>query len=897
MKFLIPIILTCFSLSSYGQSESSAQRTVDTLIVENSGNGPCSSGTFPTTWRVRFTIALDGSTRPTIGYINGAGEVGTDTSNISKYGPYYWKNNGWDGSVKTVNGTHYPNLLGIEQPAVNQRPWHLDALLTILFSVYPQLYLPGSFHMMGLSEGSSCIQDYIAYQSSPGVFPGAARISSMVDLEGQGGETDFGCTATPAYPAFMGYWAKHYGGHFFGLEGINDSRNIWQITQNIGDSVTTPGYFSYTNFNCGDGSGTGGHGCWNSMYNPAVTNWTNVGTAGNANVVISTSPASTAGNYVYVASTGSNIFQWALRQGDTSLKGVVNPYDSFPAASNTRRIGEYMTGIIDSNGKAALSTNNPNLNGANGSSGGPRGTRIYCIMPTTTMRFRDAAPTLHGMLWLTTIGQVVATGLNDQGQNMVPGFGTQATGTLVTVDSSGAPFVNIYLIRGYYAANLAQGSYAVKHGTASDTLYTSGDLRFGMPGDGILHPDSSSYPVKSWSPAGKRIVQIVASKYAIARLNDGTLWSCGGSSSFNSPPNYAYLCYAGSGTNYLSWHQIPIPGSDSIVWVTGGDVCGSIAIGKSGNWYACGPNSKYLGDATGAGYTTFTNVNTTLRSFVGTLKDSQLVSNSASFFCINTSGQLFGWGLNNMGTVGNGQRANIDSAKYFMDPSATTGLFVIQPTQISTATDWKEVDADNKFGYLAWAKRSGTGYGYYWGRDKVALTERGVDECDTIAGNQGAQYPDSWSLLKPTPTNIRLALATILTPSPYCNTNPDSLYCSLCTRPTTTPTANAGTNQTISTSSAMLSGFGSTCTGGTIISYSWAFASGPGPTPVINDPTSPIPITAGMTTPGAYTYTLTVSDNAGRTSTGSTIVTASGGSGGPPYDSLKRKKFARKFYL
>ena len=58
-------------------------------------------------------------------------------------------------------------------------------------------------------------------------------IESWVDLEGVGPET-FQNSGTPTdetMPNSFGTWAKHYGGTFFGLEGSNDSRNIWQITQ------------------------------------------------------------------------------------------------------------------------------------------------------------------------------------------------------------------------------------------------------------------------------------------------------------------------------------------------------------------------------------------------------------------------------------------------------------------------------------------------------------------------------------------------------------------------------------------------------------------------------------------------------------------------------------------
>jgi hypothetical protein len=95
----------------------------------------------------------------------------------------------------------------------------------------------------------------------------------------------------------------------WGLEGNNDPRDVWQVTQNINDSIPGKAYFTY------EGDGGGAHCCWNDFYNPAVTNWQNMTAPyGNSFITPETAEPETAGTY-----TSGNVFQWMLRQGDTTL--------------------------------------------------------------------------------------------------------------------------------------------------------------------------------------------------------------------------------------------------------------------------------------------------------------------------------------------------------------------------------------------------------------------------------------------------------------------------------------------------------------------------------------------------------------------------------------------------
>ncbi|MES1159164.1 MAG: hypothetical protein ABUM51_00260, partial [Bacteroidota bacterium] len=307
---LMSTLMTCalsvsFILSSFGQSEINNPVTYDTTITEKA------NGEGPITWNVRITRQkTDASLRPAIITMPGSGEVGTDPSMLTLYGPHYWLLNGWDGSVKLGNGTHYPILVTVQQPGANMRPWHLKAVLETLLTVLP--IKKGSVHVGGLSQGSYEWGELISYAASSGDETAMSEIKSWVNLEGVGPGDNFS-GYNQAYPAVFGTWASKYGGRFFGLEGTQDSRNIWQISQAMNAAKANSAYFSYENI------GGGAHCCWNSMYDPSVTNWQDVAPIKNANIVASTNPASTMGNYTVNPSTGTNIFQWMLRQGDTSM--------------------------------------------------------------------------------------------------------------------------------------------------------------------------------------------------------------------------------------------------------------------------------------------------------------------------------------------------------------------------------------------------------------------------------------------------------------------------------------------------------------------------------------------------------------------------------------------------
>jgi len=266
----------------------------------------------------------DTASRPWILTIPGAGEVGTDTNKLMLYGPHYWLQHGWDGGVQLGNGRHYPILVTFIASSPNVRPWFVQALIdTLIRRYHPR---SSSLHVAGLSEGGWILGEYIGYEMTAGDEHNMANIRSFTDLQGVEPGDYYG--ASPfTYPAFFGHWAKRYGGRVFGLEGSHDTRNIWRITQNMNDSLANTGYFAFDTIN------GGAHCCWNSMYDPSVTNWRCIAPVTNPYIIQSTNPASTMGSYSVDPVTGTSIFQWMLRQGDTTLVSSSPPANQLPVAN------------------------------------------------------------------------------------------------------------------------------------------------------------------------------------------------------------------------------------------------------------------------------------------------------------------------------------------------------------------------------------------------------------------------------------------------------------------------------------------------------------------------------------------------------------------------------------
>lgn len=309
-RFLYILLLTIFSLASSAQSETHDFVTYDTTF---SAGGQI--------WTARFSRPVeydnlshaDSEPRPMLLSQQGLGEAGdTSYSQLIKYGPHYWMLNGWDGGITLGNGTHYPLIVTLNSSVDNPRMNRLIAAVQFINTRFR--VRDSSLHISGLSMGAYTFSGMINSQLTGGGEEGMKLVRSLVLLQGSGQAATAGLLGSAiaydatGYSAF-GHWAKKYGGRLLGLEGTGDTRNIWQPRDNMEDSVPGSAYFAYENI------GGGSHCCWNTMYDPSRRNWKNQQGDLGTNIVWNTNHHNSMGTY----QNGWNVFEWQLRQGDTTL--------------------------------------------------------------------------------------------------------------------------------------------------------------------------------------------------------------------------------------------------------------------------------------------------------------------------------------------------------------------------------------------------------------------------------------------------------------------------------------------------------------------------------------------------------------------------------------------------
>ena len=317
LMLLVAACMALYSSPALAQSESHNFITYDTTIsIFTPPWGPTN------TWLVRisrpanmFTAGnADTASRPAIITMPGEGQQGnSDTANLTVYGPHYWLKNGWNGSVVLGNGTHYPILITICY--VNEVYTNVPDVYNVVDTLLTHYHIKrDAVHFAGLSEGAFTWGSLVAYETTPGAQTGMKIMTSLAAFEGTPNPslTEPNNTLGADTPLYK-IWAAKYKGKYFYLEGSGSDnfRNGWQYSTAMNDSVPGSAYFSY------ESDGGGAHCCWNDMYNPSVTNWTSVGTLGTYNA-----PSETGTNTMGDYKAPSSIFQWMLRQGDTTLVGT-----------------------------------------------------------------------------------------------------------------------------------------------------------------------------------------------------------------------------------------------------------------------------------------------------------------------------------------------------------------------------------------------------------------------------------------------------------------------------------------------------------------------------------------------------------------------------------------------
>lgn len=350
-KLLLFAILVLGAATAKAQSEPNDMVTYDTTIH---------LGVFSFIARVTRPQNGDTLSRPAIFMMPGEGEMGptADSTKAVVYGPHYWMKNGWAGSVQMGNGTHYPIFVTlIYQNAVYVSTVAYYQIISFFLNTYH--IKRNAVYLTGLSMGAFSAGGLIEFENTLGDQAGMKLPTAIMPFEGTplNPSSDSppraqNCSTGWCDTAMYVTWAQKYHGRYFYLEGsgTDDFRDGWHYSEAMNRAVPNSAYFSYENL------GGGGHCCWNSMYDPAATNWTCVGTLGPNNSG-SQAGINQMGNY----RPGTNVYQWLLEQGDSSLVGgtpaipnkppvaiITNPLDTVTQAADSLRL--YCAGSYDPDG-------------------------------------------------------------------------------------------------------------------------------------------------------------------------------------------------------------------------------------------------------------------------------------------------------------------------------------------------------------------------------------------------------------------------------------------------------------------------------------------------------------------------------------------------------------------
>jgi hypothetical protein len=248
----------------------------------------------------------------------------------------------------------------------------------------------------------------------------------------------------------------------------------------------------------------------------------------------------------------------------------------------------------------------------------------------------------------------------------------------------------------------------------------------------------------------------------------------------------------------------------------------------------------------------------------------EIAANWNTIHYIDSLGNMYGSGFNSMGEVGNGQEF-VNKYTYpgfpgygwdWIDYENPSGV----PKQIGTGVHWKHLYTNNWYAFYEYAQDQNDSI-YSWGRNKALDLGNGYSNTDE-------QYSyDAMDVLTPTMVHPLTAI--------YQTYNFKA------------PSISAGPKQTITGSSAVLTGTATAVTltstsaspsngvmkvGYNIVGYNWTQVSGNSAT--ITSPGSASTTVTGLT-PGTYIFQLVATDNNTGTDMARDTVVVSGASGVP----------------
>ena len=186
-------------------------------------------------------------TYPTIIFIPGLGEIGTNPAALISNGPGAYINQGWNGNVSVGSDSVKFIVISLQPPAA----WPASSLVKARIDEIRRLYRTGDLYMTGLSMGGNTSLEY-SY-TYPDEVKAVVGVESVVPSEGTGTDYEQRIYDTYKTPAVAGQ-------SFLLFEQKNDWRRNSQVVDAMNFWVPGSAFYQYTAFN------GGGHCCWEKFY-------------------------------------------------------------------------------------------------------------------------------------------------------------------------------------------------------------------------------------------------------------------------------------------------------------------------------------------------------------------------------------------------------------------------------------------------------------------------------------------------------------------------------------------------------------------------------------------------------------------------------------------------------
>lgn len=230
------------------------------------------------------------SSRQCIVFSYGAGQAGTVAyDSLDNYGPIGYLVGGWNGGVTLGNGTHYPVIIGLQQnPAFS----YTGQALAKINAIKARYKIKASnLHVSGWSAGGHLYKAHIIEDGIGGSAPFtyASGFKSIVDMQGVVPDEDATWFTKVRNFALNGVSG---GGKYLGIWGTGDgSRSIPRFADSMNAAVSNSAFVVSNS----------------DSHNSAAVDR------------IFGTVAGTAPQNITIGGVSQNVYQWMLRQGDTTL--------------------------------------------------------------------------------------------------------------------------------------------------------------------------------------------------------------------------------------------------------------------------------------------------------------------------------------------------------------------------------------------------------------------------------------------------------------------------------------------------------------------------------------------------------------------------------------------------